>query len=382
MKTLLTLIATLCAFASSGQTLWLINNTTNSPDSLRAAFSKVNSNSVTISNFMANAEDADTNAIVRSGSYVVWSTNVLNLTNGVRWTVPVTITNPAGMAYTLTQGDTAAMWVWAGTTNWDSGALTTTGAVEYSFYAEAPSNVGTPVNPVVSNITVYAMERPDLFGRTNLTVGQTLEVVTPTGANQAANKGYVDTMVAGVNYMQNGGLYLSGSQLNLNSDWSWSGGTNGSWLRYLGVNVISFENPTLDFGTITSIRLTNTTVWVRVWTNGVTGTLVPHWTYDLVHPTWAAVSTVTNSYPTADGTNYLLSFPLPNQTKAFIRVAKATTGVNVANLSALLSSAPRTITNATDTTWGKGSGLLTWDTNYLYISVGSNQGKRAALSTW
>jgi hypothetical protein len=382
MKTLLTLIATLCAFASSGQTLWLINNTTNSPDSLRAAFSKVNSNSVTISNFMANAEDADTNAIVRSGSYVVWSTNVLNLTNGVRWTVPVTITNPAGMAYTLTQGDTAAMWVWAGTTNWDSGALTTTGAVEYSFYAEAPSNVGTPVNPVVSNITVYAMERPDLFGRTNLTVGQTLEVVTPTGANQAANKGYVDTMVAGVNYMQNGGLYLSGSQLNLNSDWSWSGGTNGSWLRYLGVNVISFENPTLDFGTITSIRLTNTTVWVRVWTNGVTGTLVPHWTYDLVHPTWAAVSTVTNSYPTADGTNYLLSFPLPNQTKAFIRVAKATTGVNVANLSALLSSAPRTITNATDTTWGKGSGLLTWDTNYLYISVGSNQWKRAALSTW
>jgi hypothetical protein len=45
-------------------------------------------------------------------------------------------------------------------------------------------------------------------------------------------------------------------------------------------------------------------------------------------------------------------------------------------------SAPYTVTNSTDSTFGFGAGLLRWDTNYLYVSVGTNLWKRVALSSW
>jgi len=41
-----------------------------------------------------------------------------------------------------------------------------------------------------------------------------------------------------------------------------------------------------------------------------------------------------------------------------------------------------TVTNSTDTTSGHGGGLIRWDTNYLYVSVGTNQWKRATLTSW
>jgi hypothetical protein len=47
-----------------------------------------------------------------------------------------------------------------------------------------------------------------------------------------------------------------------------------------------------------------------------------------------------------------------------------------------LYSPPFTVTNSTDSTFGYGAGLLRWDTNYLYISVGTNQWKRVGLNSW
>ncbi|HEX4350094.1 MAG TPA: tail fiber domain-containing protein [Verrucomicrobiae bacterium] len=41
-----------------------------------------------------------------------------------------------------------------------------------------------------------------------------------------------------------------------------------------------------------------------------------------------------------------------------------------------------TVSHATDSTSGHGAGLIRWDANYLYLSVGTNQWKRAALATW
>ena len=43
---------------------------------------------------------------------------------------------------------------------------------------------------------------------------------------------------------------------------------------------------------------------------------------------------------------------------------------------------PLTVTNSTDTTWGYGAGLFTWDTNHVFVSVGTNLWKRAAISAW
>jgi len=57
-------------------------------------------------------------------------------------------------------------------------------------------------------------------------------------------------------------------------------------------------------------------------------------------------------------------------------------GATFALLSGVLSLPPVTITNAFMTTWGRAGGLLCMDTNYLYISVGSNAWKRASFSAW
>lgn len=430
MKTILATLVALTSLGASAQIV-LINNTGTNADVLYIAWNKANSNFVWLASQVSptntassnrtgllssndwqtfNAKwtsgspgnggslsniplgaivglgDAQTNSILRSGRFAAWTTNQFLTTNTVRRALPGTFTNIAGIGYTVLTGSTSPWWrYYGGDTNWIQaplGNIVTTGIVEVSFYDQELANLGTPINPTITNITIYAMERPDLFGRTNQLVGQSAEVDAPSYGRQVANKDYVDQAVAGVNYIQNGGVYLVGSQLNLTAEWSWSGSTNGSRLTYLGADVMAFENPELEFATITSIKKTNNTVWVTVWTNGISGPPIPHWTYDLAHPTWAVLSSYTNAYPTVSGTNYQISFPLPHPTRAFIRVAKATTGVNVANLSALLSTPPRTVTNATDTTWGKGSGLLTWDTNYVYISVGSNLWKRAALSTW
>jgi hypothetical protein len=47
-----------------------------------------------------------------------------------------------------------------------------------------------------------------------------------------------------------------------------------------------------------------------------------------------------------------------------------------------ISQSSRTIVNSTDSTFGMGAGMMCWDSNYVYVSVGSNLWKRAAISTW
>ena len=43
---------------------------------------------------------------------------------------------------------------------------------------------------------------------------------------------------------------------------------------------------------------------------------------------------------------------------------------------------PLTIPDATNTTWGYGGGLMCMDSNYVYVSVGTNAWKRTPLSAW
>ena len=60
-----------------------------------------------------------------------------------------------------------------------------------------------------------------------------------------------------------------------------------------------------------------------------------------------------------------------------------TNGVIVGvTLNEVLQLTPRTITNSNDSTWGKGAGLVCVDSNYVYISVGTNAWKRATLEAW
>lgn len=69
------------------------------------------------------------------------------------------------------------------------------------------------------------------------------------------------------------------------------------------------------------------------------------------------------------------------------RIAANTTQLNFINpTNGLLTAnylllAPATITTSTNSTFGHGAGLLTGDTNYLYISVGTNAWRRIGVPT-
>jgi hypothetical protein len=409
MKKLLLILGLigLLALVASAQ-INFVNNTNAPADSLSNSFAKINGNFgyllergatntassnrtglltsndwQTIFTTLAALPDADTNSIVRSGQRSVWTTNVFLTTNNVLRSLPGTFTNPASITYTVATGTSGAWWRYSGgDTNWIRGIPLTTGVVEVAFYTGEVPTVGTPFNPTISNITVYALERPDLYNRTNYLVGQKLKLSDPTESDDAATLGWVSNLVNSVSYIQTGGLQLQGSALRMSSEWSELASTNGLAWSFLGSDIMRVRPPTLSYITLTGITLTNGVVWVRMWTNGVSATPAPQWSPTLNNAFWQTLSSYTNTYPTASGTNYTVSFPIPNPTAAFIRIAQVSGLPNFVDLTAMLLTAPRTVTNSTDSTWGNGSGVVTWDTNYLYISVGSNLWKRAALSSW
>lgn len=372
------LLAALVSLTSSAQPYSLVF-----PEPINTAFHKIDSNMTWTAAQFAAFGDPDTNSVLKSPRVVGFTTNQLNLTYDVRYVLPVTITNPESVTWSQAAGTSELWWAPAGTTNWVKSQITTNAPVVFSFKnVQTPAAFAVPIDPVITNLVIYTLARPDLFGRTNQFYGQNLRVGLPVDNYDATPKRYVDAAVAAVNYVQNGGIYLQGAALNMDANWITVASSNGIAWKYLGVESLRIANPVLSFATITSISVTNGVVWLRVWTNGVTAAPVPHWSRTLEGLAWQVVSGVTNGYPTVSGTNYVISFPTPDPTQAFIRVALASSTPNVASLSAILSTDPRTITNANSTTWGNGSGLLTWDTNYLYVSVGTNAWKRVGLATW
>jgi hypothetical protein len=341
----------------------------------------VNTNFASVAAQLGALPDAQTNSILTSAKHVVWSTNgvVLDINPGSRWVVPVTITNFNSISYTAV-GQFSVNWSTNSGTNWSTGTPgPRLGNISLSFLTVQTPGFVVPVTPSVSNILIYSMSRPDLFGRTNNLHGQSLLLDIPENDSEAATKGYVDGQIAAINYPRN----LAGEPLHLNEAWQIQGSSNSVNLRYLGSDVLSVANPALTFGSPTSISLSNGTVIVTVWTNGVTAALVPQWAYDIGRPTWSVVTNYTSTYPSAVGTNYVLTFPMPHPDQAFVRVGfVGSAAPTIADLNAILRLTPRTVTNSTDTTWGTGAGMVCVDTNYVYVSVGTNRWKRAALSAW
>ena len=328
--------------------------------------------------------DAQTNALLNSGKFLAYTTNsvTLSIDVGYRWVFPATFTNFNSLAYDSV-GVFQVNWSTNGGTNWSTGTPgPRLGNLMLSFLVVQTPSFSVPVTPVITNIEVYCMTRPDLFGITNTLYGQSTRVAAPVNDSDAATKWYVDAQVAAVNFMAEGGVYLVGSPLNLSEQWVLRAGSNSVALKYLGMDVVSVVNPTLNYATCTSIMLSNTTVCVEVWTNGVTSAPAPQWSHDLGHVAWSSIPTFTSTYPAAVGTNYVLSFEMPHPDRAFIAVGFGSATPTVATLAGVLATSPRTITNSTQTTWGSGSGLICWDSNYVYISVGTNLWKRAVLSTW
>lgn len=323
-----------------------------------------------------------TNSIVCDGLVQIWATNGFGVSTN-RTILPMTVTNFGGASFRAS-GNVEADYSTDGT-NWFSPLpAQQLGPVWISFLTQAIPMMGVAPDSYVTNLIVYQLTRPDLLNRTNSLQTQHTLVQTPTMPQEAASKAYVDASISAVNYLQNGGITLTGGGLNLNSSWAWQGNTNGVALQYLGLNVLSMTTPPLSYASNTSISSLAGTVTLLVSTNGVTAPPVPQFTANLSTPLWKTVPNVTSSYPTQTGGVYTITFPIPSSSMAFVRTAFGVglTTPPIMTLSGVLNSPSRTITNSTDSTFGAGAGLICYDASYVYVSTGTNQWKRATLNSW
>jgi hypothetical protein len=89
-----------------------------------------------------------------------------------------------------------------------------------------------------------------------------------------------------------------------------------------------------------------------------------------LHPgyTNSVVFTLTNSQLYANGRPVLVA-------------GQTNSGATLTNVTAE-KIAPLTVASNTATTWNQGAGLIRYDTNYLYLSVGTNLWRRVGVTNF
>lgn len=334
--------------------------------------------------------DADTNSMLNSGTFVAFVTNAIYTTAGTTNILPWSFTNYAGCTYTATSGVPTMLWSTDSGTTWNQGAetLITNVGVELAIFGGPIWGLST--NPIafegdvgLTNLIGYGLSRSDLFGRTNHLVGQRLQVGTPLYSSDAVPKSYADGLagqIGQLNATQEGQLNSYG--LHPDSVWDLYSASSNNILTatFLGAYSWGARYPlpsAITNGVIASIA-NRTNATVKVLTNGLAVAPVLKITHYLSPLNWTYLS----STPTIISTNYVFTFVLPYTDSAFVAPVLPSSSPGIFNLASVLQLTPRTITNSTDTTWTNAPGMLCCDSNYLYISVGTNLWKRAALSSW
>lgn len=161
------------------------------------------------------------------------------------------------------------------------------------------------------------------FQNTNDLSGQYLFVDNPTYGNQAANKHFVDAGIAAnvphdwSAYPATNTVEFRGNSLFWNTSFSTTtdSSTNISQtFRVYGIPLLQFDSSTTTGGSniVSQIAVTDTTVTIRVATNGVASRPVVYTTPDLIAGNWllaSTVTTVTESYPGSTGGYFTITFP-------------------------------------------------------------------------
>ncbi|MEN6533323.1 MAG: hypothetical protein ABFD89_06645 [Bryobacteraceae bacterium] len=405
MKTKLTAILALLALTSSAATftniflpgnwpatLWWTNVPPVTSIVASNAYLAINENFNRVSNtftaLQAGLADAQTNAVLgstrRPASAPTGAGMAAGATNIVGW-----FTNFAGVTYNVTIGTPQLLFSFNGA-EWGIGdaSLVTNGPVRVAFYSgfvldQTMNQI--PMPGAVTNLVIYTLTRPDLFGKTNGLYGQSLRVGPPIDPDDVTPKDYVDNLFASTPWWSAGGdVQINRHAVNLSGTWKlWtatSTNTDACKLTWFGVDILIAQQPSPAHVTGVSIVLdgTGTNCVVSAPTNGLTASPRLQLSHNLTPPVWAYM---TNT-PSIIGTNYVWTFPFPYPDMAFLMTMVPSASPGVVTLASVLQLAPRTITNSTATTWGYGAGIVCADTNYVYVSTGSNTWKRAALSTW
>lgn len=365
---------------------------TNSPPATNIvgweAWMAQNENWVRAASAFAGIADAHTNSILGSPKRVAYTTNSVTCAyGGPAVTMPWVVTNYAGMTYTTAAGMVTPWLSLDGGVTWRTGLenMITNTVVRVQFRnTEGPSALTAPVDGVVSNVVVYVLERPDLYGRTNGIYGEVLRVGLPEHPDDVANKLYVDSLMRNTPWWSaQTNVQINGYDLNLSGTWRlWTANTTNSdrlVVSQLGEEMFCMAKPpAVNVSGQATIEKSGTNFVLRVATNGLASAPRLQVTHQVSPANWSWMSAV----PSVTGTNYAFTFAPPYADQAFFAAVVASSVPGLVSIQDLLALAPRTVTNANSTTWGYGAGVVTVDGSYVYVSVGTNSWKRAALSAW
>jgi hypothetical protein len=241
----------------------------------------------------------------------------------------------------------------------------------------------------VSNLIIYTLDAPQLFGTTNELYGESFRVGPPIDPDDVTPKNYVDGLFQTTAWWSaQQPVQLNSHSLHYSGSWevypNYTTNSDQLHFSWLGTDLVRLDNPMGAFQTFASIDLVGTNVLVSVPTNGLAQAPALRYTRYLTPLNWLAVS-ATNWI---DGTNYVLQFGRPFTDSGYVSAYAVSTNAAVMSVAGDLSVAGAwrgavcTVTNSNSTTWGLGAGVMRWDTNYVYVSVATNRWKRAALSTW
>jgi hypothetical protein len=249
------------------------------------------------------------------------------------------------------------------------------------------SDGGHQVDP--GGAYLFSVDHPELIGHTNNFYGQFCRFGAPSDPNDAATKSYCDGLYAN-SFNQNYSSSVDGAgvvhfsfteqnvtlsdiamRLNLGCIQSFVPGgmtTNGWQYDYNdGLNDWPTLYPTNFLLTIAQTNLS--TGWFLQQSTNLS--LTAGFTL------WTNYTAVTNSG--------LVTLTIPNTAPvAFFRVVNS---ISFASSFFVPLGVPEiayvtnTITHSTNSTYGYGAGLMDCDTNYIYVSVGTNAWRRLAIPT-
>jgi hypothetical protein len=271
------------------------------------------------------------------------------------------------------------------------------------------SVVGTNITGV-GGVSIYGLDHPELYGNVISFDGQTWLSNGKTVATMDDLSAYIHVLAPPVqmagNWLLNNYVTTNGTGHVIYSAYNVAALDLTSFARGI---TIDYFNRNITGWYVSSFTDTNSVVFY--YTNAIFGTnfvlhiaasnMISGWVIEtctnLVPPIqwqpFVAATVTTNAVewmPSNTGvmtTNtgevsfvFPCNFAIPAQffRARGVAVISASCSVPLA-LPALLLT-PTTVTNATDP--AAGPGLVCIDTNYVYVSVGTNRWKRSALSTW
>lgn len=256
---------------------------------------------------------------------------------------------------------------YTGTNGWFTitNGFTTTNTISIAALTNGYSySGGTRVT--LGGATLYSIDNWPLLGRTNYGFGQFYRFNEPVDFSDAATKNYVDTGLANVTD-RNFTTALDTNTMTAHLIYQRSSATIfdiASRTAYVPIKGVSLSGTNI----LLEIYQTNLTAgWYIESTTNLA--LVNSWVM------WTNYSLATNT-----GVVTFTTPILPSEPQRFYRGRGNST--NSVSVNAPFILPITTPASSTASTFGNGAGVVLVDTNYIYVSVGTNQWKRAALSSW